>query len=303
MFKHLLVPLDGSRLAEAALPAAILVSQKSGAKVTLLHVIERHAPKSVHGNVHLRTPEEAEAYLRRLAEERFPPGVEVDWHVHRRQTDHLAQSLADHVEELDLDLIVMVAHGRRRLEQWLFGTVSQQLLRENATPVLLVQPDPEASAPAFREILVPLDGQPEHEAGLPVAAELARLFQASLRLLMVVPTRGVLAGEEAATGQLLPAATSELLDLAAERGAEYLGGHLRRLEDQGIQAGASLARGDPVEQIELSARQYRADIVVMSTHGAAGTKAFWSGSLGQRLIARLHVAFLLVPAPVASAKA
>ena len=60
MFKHLLVPLDGSRLAEAALPAAILVAQKSGAKVTLLHVIERNAPKSVHGNVHLRTAEEAE---------------------------------------------------------------------------------------------------------------------------------------------------------------------------------------------------------------------------------------------------
>jgi len=97
LFKHLLVPLDGSRLAEAALPAAILVAQKSGAKVTLLHVIERHAPKSVHGNVHLRTAEEAETYLRGVAQQRFPPGVTVDWHVHRHQTDHLARSLADHV--------------------------------------------------------------------------------------------------------------------------------------------------------------------------------------------------------------
>lgn len=298
MFKHLLVPLDGSQLAEAVLPAAVVLAERTGARVTLLHVVERHAPRSVHGDAHLRSAEEAEPYLRRIAAERFPAGIVVGWHVHHRQTDRLAASLADHAEELQPDLILMVDHGRWRPEQWLFGTVSQQLIKESDTPVLLLRPGADGAASArFREILVPLDGRPEHEAGLPAAAELARLSQASLRLLMVVPTQGSLPGEEAAASQLLPTATRQLLELAAEQGAEYLGRQLESLKSSGVPAAASLARGDPIEQIEKAVRQYSADLVVLSTHCAAGAEAFWSGSMGQRLIAKLPISLLLVPIP------
>ena len=60
MFKHLLVPLDGSPLAEAALPAAAYLAQKLGASVTLLHVIEQDAPQEIHGERHLTDPDEAQ---------------------------------------------------------------------------------------------------------------------------------------------------------------------------------------------------------------------------------------------------
>jgi nucleotide-binding universal stress UspA family protein len=300
LFKHLLVPLDGSQLAEAALPAAVAVAEKTGARVTLLHVVERNAPRSVHGSTHLRTAEEAEAYLARIVAELFPPPIPAAWHVHRRQIDRLAESLADHAEEFQPDLILMVDHGRSRPGDWLYGRVCQQLIRENDTPLLLLRPGPDgATANRFAEILLPLDGRPEHEAGLPVGADVARLFQASLRLLMVVPTQGLLPGEEAAAGQLLPSTTRQLLDLAAEEGAEYLGRQLQLLEQNGIPAAASLARGEPIDQIEKATRQYASDLVVLSTHCAAGTAAFWSGSMGQKLIARLHISLLLVPIPAA----
>ena len=146
-----------------------------------------------------------------------------------------------------------------------------------------------------------MDGKPEHEAGLPAAADLARLFQASLRLLMVVPTRGSLPGEAAAAGQLLPSATRQVLEMAAQEGAQYLGRQLESLDRVGVPAAASLARGDPIEQIEKAVLQHASDVVVLSTHCAAGAEAFWSGSLGQRLIAKLPVSILLVPAPAARA--
>ena len=63
MFRHLLVPLDGSRLAESALPAAGELAHRLGASVTLLHVLEPTAPPTVHGDRHLRSPAEAEGYL------------------------------------------------------------------------------------------------------------------------------------------------------------------------------------------------------------------------------------------------
>jgi nucleotide-binding universal stress UspA family protein len=296
VLKHFLVPLDGSPLAEAALPTAALLAERMSARVTLLHVVERRAPQRVHGSLHLQAAEQAEDYLRTIAAERFPKDIAVDWHVHRRGTDHVAESLADHAEELRPDLILMVTHGRPRPEHWLRGTMAQQLIKENATPVLLVRPDAQGAGPAaFRAILAPLDGQPEHAAGLSLAAELARKLDSPLQLLMVVPTQGSLPGERAATGQLLPATTAELLDQAAVQGAEYLAVQLDDLRQSGVRAAATLARGEPASEIEKAVRQEGIDLVVLSTHGAAGAGAFWSGSLGQKLIARLPVTLLLVP--------
>jgi nucleotide-binding universal stress UspA family protein len=62
MFKHILVPLDGSKLAEAALPAAVSLAQTFNAPVTLLHIIEQDAPEEVHRERHLTEAREAEAY-------------------------------------------------------------------------------------------------------------------------------------------------------------------------------------------------------------------------------------------------
>src|SRR3972149_3250339 len=61
MFRHMLVPLDGSRLAEAVLPVTAAFARALGAKVTLLHVVEPAAPTTVHGDVHLTQAEEAVA--------------------------------------------------------------------------------------------------------------------------------------------------------------------------------------------------------------------------------------------------
>ena len=59
MFKHLLVPLDGSRLSESALPAAAQIAARMGADLTLVHIVEKHAPAEVHSDRHLVSAEEA----------------------------------------------------------------------------------------------------------------------------------------------------------------------------------------------------------------------------------------------------
>lgn len=67
MFKHLLVPLDGSRLAESALLAAASLAQNLGASVTLIHIIECDAPVEVHSDRHLANPDEAVDYLKDIS--------------------------------------------------------------------------------------------------------------------------------------------------------------------------------------------------------------------------------------------
>jgi nucleotide-binding universal stress UspA family protein len=296
MFKNLLIPLDGSHLAEAALPAAAYLAQKLGATVTLLHVIERAAPAEIHGERHLTTPDEARAYLDEVACRAFPAGLPVERHVHTSESTDVARSIVEHVGELKPDLIVMCTHGQGGLRDLLFGSIAQQVVALGTTPVLLIRPATDVSVPfACRKLLIPLDGTPAHEQGLPAAAELARACAAALHLVVVVPTLGTLSGNQKAAGRLLPMAMSAVLELAQQGTEEYLRGHIAQLQAQGLSVTAEVRRGEPTAIIVDTALRIGADLIVLGTHGKAGMDAFWSGSTAPKVSSRSRLPLLLVP--------
>jgi nucleotide-binding universal stress UspA family protein len=297
MFKHLLVPLDGSRLAEASLPVAALLARKLDAQVTLVHVVERDAPQEIHGDRHLSDPDEAAAYLDEAATRAFPAGVVVERHIHTNEVQDVALSIVEHVDELAPDLIVMCTHGRGGLRGWLWGSIAQQVIALGDTPVLLVHPDGAEAAPKFACscLLVPLDGDPDHAQGLAVAASLARVCEARLHLLMVIPTLSTLQGQDSAAGRLLPGAMAAMLDMSEESGGEYLRQQVAQLQAQGLSVRAEVCRGDPAAGIVRTAQETKADLVVLGTHGKTGLDAFWSGSVAYEVASRSHLPLLLVP--------
>lgn len=298
MFKHLLVPLDGSRLAEAALPAASSLAGALGAKVTLLHVIERAAPSEVHGERHLTKPDEAQRYLDEVAVRAFPQGVEVERHVHLNEVKNVARSISQHVEELGPDLVVMCIHGRSGIRGFLFGRIAQQVVGLSTTPILLVPPaatNPDAPF-SRKNLLVPLDSDPEHEAGLRIGADLAKASGAKLSLIMVVHELGTLSGKEAATATMLPATTHALLDIAEKNAAEYLQQQAMALKSKGINVSTFVRRGHPVAVVLETAEQIKTDLIVLSTHGRSGLDAFWAGSIASSMTIRSPISLLLVPA-------
>jgi nucleotide-binding universal stress UspA family protein len=164
-------------------------------------------------------------------------------------------------------------------------------------PVLLVRP-PETGAARFecRTILVPEDGRPEHEIGLQLAADLARATGAKLELLFVVPTAGTLSGSDAASSQLLPSATRVMLDMAEQGARQHLQQHLDVLAGGVPGSGLHVLRGDPAHEVVATAETVQADLIVLATHGKAGTEAFWSGSVAAKIIRACLRPLLLVPA-------
>lgn len=302
MFKQLLVPLDGSHLAEAALPAALVLAQKLQASITLMHVIERDAPRKIHGEPHLANEMEARAYLDRVAALAFSAEVRVKSHVHTSAVSDVARSLVEHAGEFKADLIVMCTHGRSGLRGLLFGALAQQILNLGPTPVLLIHPTETGAAPAFacRRLLVPLDGNPDHEQGLAVAVSLAQTCAATLQLVMVVHTVGTLSGQRAATARLLPGTTLALLELKEQQAVAYLQPHLAHLQAVGLTAAALVLRGEPARVIVQTARQVQADLIVLSTHGKTSLAAFWAGSITPRVASQPHVPLLLVPVGAAA---
>ena len=296
MFQHILVPLDGSEPAEAALPVGAALARALGAEMTLVHVIERDAPNQVHGHRHLREPAQAQVYLETIAARLASAAIPIHLHVHDAHVADVAVSLADHSRELAIDLIVMASHGRRGPRDWFWGNVGEQILGTGMVPVLMVRPGQTFSQESpFRRILVPLEGRGLHESGLRIAEELAAALRAQLHLVVVVPTRQTLSAEGAASGQYLPGATEMMLDLADEEACDYLQGELTRLHGGAIAASAQVDRGDPADGIAGAARKIQADLIILSTHGKAGLQAFWAGSVAARVCARTEMPLLLVP--------
>ena len=297
MFKHLLVPLDGSSLAESALPAAACLAEHLDASITLIHIIERDVSGEIHGEHHLTTPAEANAYLEAVAKRALPADIHVERHVHTVGTADLPQSILDHVEELAPDLIVMCTHGSGGLRDFLFGNIAQQVIARGNTPVLLIRPKEKNVQEVFavHRLLVPLDGDPAHAQGLPVAADLARLCGAELFLVFVVPTTGTLSGQEAATGRLLPSTMRAVLDIAQQDAAEYLARQMTALQATGLTVKAAIRRGDPPTAIVEAADAAHADMIVLGTHGKAGMDAFWAGSISPKISGRSTLPLLLVP--------
>jgi nucleotide-binding universal stress UspA family protein len=297
MFKKILVPLDGSPLAETSLPAAAFLARKLGASVTLLHVIERNAPQEVHGQRHLVDLNEAGAYLDMLIRQVFPAGMQVNGHVHGIETDDVAREIAAHAGQFSSDLIVLCTHGSGGLKGLLFGRIAHQVIANGSTPVLIIDPAKGWKAPerGCGCLLIPLDGEADHEQGLPVAGELARVCEASLHLLRVVPTLRTLRAEHAVTGRLMPRSTAAMLDLAKEEAMAYLREKADVFKETGIDITAEVLRGEPARTIIKASKKAKADLIVLGTHGKTGTDAFWSGSITPRVCADCDVPILLAP--------
>lgn len=297
MFRHILLPLDGSVLAESVLPAAGYLAHVLGARVTLIHVIEKDAAPSIHGERHLTHHHEAAAYLEQIRQQIFPSQTSVALHVHESAVTNVAQSIVEHQDELAPDLIVMCSHGRGGLRDLLFGSIAQQVITAGRVPVFIVPPQGGDRQPPFecRSILAPTDGRASHEQGLLTAGRLAQVTRAQLNLVAVVPTPETLAGPQAASGRFLPGATRTMLEMQEDELHAYLQGMARRFQEQGVPVTALVGRGDPAALIARNAETTHADLIVFATHGKAGTKAFWANSVGARVLVRTSRPALLVP--------
>ena len=296
MFKHILVPLDGSTLAEAALPAAVSLAQTFKAPVTLLHVIEQDAPDEIHCERHLTEAGEAEAYLKQIARRAFPPKIKVNLHVHNSPVVDVARSIVDHsADEIQPDLIILCSHGNSGMHELVFGNIAQEVAAASGTPVLLIKPEETVSPFNLRHILVPLDTESVHDKALPTAEALAKAYAAELNLLCVIPTLGTLSGEQAAVSNMLPTTATAYLDIAEDIALEHFQRHLNLFKKKGLLATAEIARGDPAPVIAKIAEKIGADLIIFGTHGRAGLDAFWNRSVAASVARRTKTPLLLLP--------
>ena len=297
MFSNLLVPLDGSKLAESVLPVVRRLAERLGCEVKLLHVIEKRPPSRIHGDAHLQDAAGAESYLELIVERLKGWGLNVSSHVHEVPQGDVPRCIAEHAEELEQDLVVLCTHGSGGFKRFVFGTNAEQVLTHGRTPVILIKTDEYGRAPDFgpRSIIAFLDCTPHSDPVLTACSELAMIFQAKLHLLYVVPTAGSVTPEEVPGARLAPTTTRLLLDLETEQTIGRMKEHLQLLLARNVEASGNVERGQADPAIVGTATDRQADIVAMATMGLAGIGAFWANDLVSRICASYEGALLLFP--------
>ena len=142
MYRKMLVPLDGSELAECVLPHVKAIAAGGGeTQVILLRVVEplpAGTPPAVDFEVVQKAGvKAAEGYLARVKAQLNKEGLNVETKV---LTGRPAETIIDFVRRDKVDLIAIATHGRSGIKRWVFGSVADRLIRSSSVPVLLIRP-------------------------------------------------------------------------------------------------------------------------------------------------------------------
>ena len=288
-FDRVLVPLDGSRLAEASLPVAEALARNLGSALVLFHAVEPEAPAAVHGEPHLSSAASAQAYLDVQRERYLAEGLTVDAHVVEGGESDVAPVIAHAATGLQTGTIAMAAHGRRTLRGLLAGPVAQRILQVGDAAVLMRTVGADAGTP-FRlaHIVLPIDFRHDLDAAIDATRILARGFGASVTLLHSVYAAGSL------QARLLPGASAIVRAQHREEALERLAQLAASLRADGIETEVVLGRQSPDSAITEAARDGRTDLVVLVTHARAGLTAWYEGSVAQQLVAERDLTLLLL---------
>jgi nucleotide-binding universal stress UspA family protein len=293
MFRTILVPLDGTRFAEAALYAlrALLRRRRTRTRIRLVLVHEPAAgivPTPELGfslatvTTELRTAQER--YLERTLSRLEPElGRAVEGRV---VVGSAGRSIAAEARRTGADLVIMATHGSGLLGRAGLGSVADYVVRHLHLPILLVRPTGKPGrrrVVRFRNPLVPVDFSAASRA---VFGPLRRLLRMTgggrVTLLHVSQPAYQLAFP---TMPYPMAQNAELFEIQGEAGRKRLRAMAARVRSPGVTVATRLVRGAGVATTileTLTERQY--DLAVMSTHGRTGLQRLLLGGVADKVI-------------------
>lgn len=312
----LLVPLDGSSMAESAIKVVTLLGMKYELDVLLLHVIESKPPSDIHGEPHLNNVNEAISYLTKTKEilqrsiehttqtnnnRSHSQSSQISFHVHESATANIAQSIADHSSEHQSDLIVICTHGGRLTKEVVYGSIAQKSLSFGNKPVLLIPQgainiinSKKISDLTINNILVPVDCEHLHDEAIKAAVAIAKRFAAKIHFTSVVPTPNNVDGDCVYVRRFLPNTTKAFLDMSELDTKEHIASkHIASLKYFGIETKLAILRGDITKQLVSYIEKQNIDLLVATGHCNYGLLALFEGNLLQRLINCLERPMLL----------
>jgi nucleotide-binding universal stress UspA family protein len=271
VIRSVLFPSDLTPESELALDHARYLAVRFGARMTLYHVVEvpqRHGqkPSNREEEAWRRAAQSAREHLDRRADE-IPTPTEI---IVEREPS-AGQALVAHIHRTLPDLTVMATHGRTGLAHLLVGSVTEMALERGRCPVLCVREPDHGVALPYRRILVPTDLSAGSRRAFPLAALLARGFEAEVLALHVA---GVTAPRMLHGVSYAMEASPSEEDLRRFLNPDF----------RGMRVTPRVLLGPAWDRIVETARSERVDLIVMSTHGHDSLADRVMGSHAERVV-------------------
>jgi nucleotide-binding universal stress UspA family protein len=297
-----LVPLDGSHLAEHAIPYGRALAGPSG-KVIFLEVIPRaEAIRGPMGDLIVNEEEAGEMYVdetnTRLSEtsDRWKPVAgEVQIKVRHGAT---TEQILKFAQEQGCAYIVMASHGKGALKRLAFGSVADEVARTSPVPVLMIHTDGKEAAieaVSISRLILPMDGSELAKAAVPVAIDIGTRLKTPAHVMQAVTPEVIATTYPGTEAYYAADIYDELITQQENTAKDELAPEADKLTKAGVEATTQVLIGSVGEAIESLVQP--GDIIIMTSHGRTGIKRFVLGSVAERLIRSGVAPVLLVPAP------
>ena len=270
--ERIVVPLDGSKLAEIALPYAEELGVRTSRDIVLLSVIEN-------------ADQTCRAYLQSIADTTkinankysvVPRSNKIEVYITTRDGSP-AEAIVDFASKWDHKLIVMATHGRSGIGRWAIGSIADKVVRAATNSSVMLIRGKKARSDVrqkrlLRTALVPLDGSIPSQAIVPYIIQLATKLELELTIFQVVQQ-------------------NNHNEVDAE---SYLQTQCAELEQQGISANYIVRIGSPADEIIDLADELAVDLIAMSTRGKNSIAPWTIGSVAQKVLLAGNTPLLLV---------
>lgn len=301
MYKKMLVPLDGSKLAEVVLPYAKELAGRLDLELNLLHVCESTKTESQFmcraylEHASERVQKQSREVQKKTGASSEKRAVNVKGKV---ATGHPAEEILSYADKNNIDLILMATHGRSGVRRWALGSTVDKVLRKSRVPVWLVRANiPEEIVHdewPKRTLLVPLDGSKFAESVLPHVVALTK--QRGVELVKVVLLRVY---EKPFITADYPEPDEEahekrIINHFKQEAEQYLEKVEKRLADAGLNVEKEVLMGKPADEITKYANNNHPNLIVMATHGSSGLSVWEYGDIADKILRGVSSPIFLV---------
>lgn len=279
MFERILVPLDGSAVAQAALVYAGSIPSRTVRLLTVLSDEDAgigFAPLEVQSQWRSEWQNSIEAQLTSLAQSLRDAGRNVEIDVVFGRPAEWIETYAQ-----DADLVIMTTQGRGAGGRAVFGSVADRVARTSKTPVMMIRGgDRPVPAQAIVRFIVGLDGSDLAEQSLPLVSKLATELGVPVLLVRVIDLEQLGLAAQLATSPVAQYAAS--VDTVRQGVDDYLQSHAATLRDAGIAVETAVLDGSPAPV--LNDLTLPGDVLVLTSHGRGGIGRWLLGSVTEKLV-------------------
>jgi nucleotide-binding universal stress UspA family protein len=291
MFEKIIVPLDGSQLAEVALPYAEEIAGRMGSDMILIYVKDPRDTQSTYMlQCYLdRVSANAKAGAEKYLEESGVKEIKVEAKI---LTGNPAEEIVNLADKTEGAKIIMATHGQSGITRWALGSVADKVIRATIRPVAVIRA--KGVEPAvhpkgiLKKILAPLDGSKESEAILPFVEEMASKLKSEVTLLKVI-SYGIPVSPNISSVEMF----------ARNEARDYLSKVADLLKGKGINAKYEVLEtiGDEAMAIVKYTQDNYMDTIIMATHGRSGPRRWVLGSVTSKVLREGNTPIMMVRTP------